>query len=680
MSKTVQVPAQQRAAEIRAASFDEAANTIDVVFTTGAAVRRRSWADGPFDEVLVVEPGSVRLGRLNAGAPFLNTHDDWSLRSVLGSVVPGSARIENGQGLATILLSRRPEVAGIMQDIRDGVIRNISVGYRYHEVVKIEGQDGSPAVWRVTDWEPLEISAVPVPADPGSQIRATDREQGTTHACILRDAGGDTADRAGTANPKGDQSMPDKQNSAADEARGDNTHTQVNPPAPQAPDVDAIRAAAAAEAVRAERDRADGIRSLAAKHRKDAFGHQHITAGTSLVEFRGLLLDHLADEQEDLNPQAPTNLGRAKVGRDETETRRNAAIEYMTVRGITGAVLSEPARQFRGMRLIPLASEVMSWSGISVRGLTDDEIAVRALSTSDFPLLLSAVANKVLRAGYEAAPQTFKPFTRGMTLSDFKAASIMRRGLTPGLAKLNEKGEYKSGSLAEGAETIKLETYGRRVSMTRQMMVNDDLEAFRNIPAEFGQSASQLESNVVWGKLLANPTLKTDSVALFHATHNNLNTGAGSALSAAAIDAARVKMRKQTDLDGTTVLNLAPMFLLIPPELEFTAAQILASVASTKSADVTPEFIRSLTPISESRISGGVVNADQGINSAGSATQWYLASNQVDTVVYATMDGQDGPFVESQVSFDTDGMTIKCRHDFAAEAADFRGLQRSAGA
>lgn len=186
MSQTWQLPRETRAVEVRAGSFDEAANTIEIVWTTGATVRRYDWrSDAPYDEVLEVKPGSVRLERLNAGAPFLNTHSSYELADVLGSVVPGSAKIEGGRGVATILLSRAAGDADIVQKIRDGVIRNVSAGYIRHHIEKTEADDGTVAVWRVTDWEPLEISAVPIPADPGAQTRSA--PAGSLFPCVVHD-------------------------------------------------------------------------------------------------------------------------------------------------------------------------------------------------------------------------------------------------------------------------------------------------------------------------------------------------------------------------------------------------------------------------------------------------------------------------------------------------------------
>ncbi len=173
------------AAQIRSASFRESDNSIEIVWTTGAAVRRRGRDGAFYDEVLSLDPAHVRLGRLNAGAPFLNTHSDKSLSDVLGAVVAGSARITAGRGLARIALSKAPGDADHVLKIKDGVIRNISVGYAIHAVEKIE-TDNAIAIFRVVDWEPLEISAVPVPADAGAQIMQAARNKPKTAIATVR--------------------------------------------------------------------------------------------------------------------------------------------------------------------------------------------------------------------------------------------------------------------------------------------------------------------------------------------------------------------------------------------------------------------------------------------------------------------------------------------------------------
>lgn len=187
MSNVIHLPKLVRDAEVRSASFDEAANTVEVIWTTGATFRRVSWIDGEFDEELIVNSKSVRLGRMNSGAPFLDTHSKYSLDDVIGSVVRNSAKIENGVGIATVLLSKAPGAADRVAKIVEGVVSNISVGYRIHAVEKKE-RAGQIPIHRVIDWEPWEISAVPIPADAGAQIRAGDASSETFACRVVSDA------------------------------------------------------------------------------------------------------------------------------------------------------------------------------------------------------------------------------------------------------------------------------------------------------------------------------------------------------------------------------------------------------------------------------------------------------------------------------------------------------------
>lgn len=153
------------------ASYNEEKNTLDVTFTTSAPYRRYDWRnDEEYDEVLSFEPGHVKLDRLNMGAPVLNNHDRYGgLNSQIGVVE--RAWIENGQGGATIRLSKREDVKGIVQDVRDGIIKNISIGYEVRAVQREDQGEGKRPIYRAIDWEPFEISLVPIPADPMAQVR-----------------------------------------------------------------------------------------------------------------------------------------------------------------------------------------------------------------------------------------------------------------------------------------------------------------------------------------------------------------------------------------------------------------------------------------------------------------------------------------------------------------------------
>ena len=123
-------------------SFDPEAGTIEVTWTTGADVPRVDYSTGrAFTERLA--PEGADLARLNAGGPVLDTHASYSVRDQIGAVVPGSARVVNGRGIATLKLSDAPEHAGIVANIASGVLRNLSVGYTVAEWSTEVANDGA---------------------------------------------------------------------------------------------------------------------------------------------------------------------------------------------------------------------------------------------------------------------------------------------------------------------------------------------------------------------------------------------------------------------------------------------------------------------------------------------------------------------------------------------------------
>lgn len=173
------LPLQTREAPI--GSVDVQARTVDVVFTTGAAVRRRRYTGWdtsvPFDEILVVSREAVNLDRLSAGAPALDSHSVWSTSSQVGVVE--NPRIERGQGLARIRFPSQgtDETADRMFAMVDQrIIRNVSVGYTLDEVSVVEPQKAGDVEQRIAKrWTPYEISFVTVGADAGAQTRSADQ-------------------------------------------------------------------------------------------------------------------------------------------------------------------------------------------------------------------------------------------------------------------------------------------------------------------------------------------------------------------------------------------------------------------------------------------------------------------------------------------------------------------------
>jgi len=691
MDTMIELPALHRSAELAPNTVDADARTVEVIWSAGARVRRASFFGEPYDEELSLDPAHVRLDRLNAGAPFLKVHEIDTLDAVIGSVVPGSARIENGRGIAQVRISERADVEPIWRDIQAGHIRAVSIGYQVHRF-DISKPDGGRALWRAVDWTPFEISAVPVGADPAAGFRS----QSPLETCVIhrRDARPNpqgvspmtekiqtpapteevVADPTSETAATEETTMTDEKTGAAEaQAHATDTRSQPGPESqrsasakPEAPDTETV----ATRAREAERDRVATIYDLAGRlNLERGFAEDLVKRGTGLDEARRLILDQVAAKSDETRtfPHVSVPLG----GRDERITRRDAVANALLHRySPTLFPLEDAARQYRGMTLLELARESLGNVGVNTRGLSRDEVATRALhSTSDFPEILAAVTNKTLRQAYEAYPRTFMLFCRQVLATDFKAMHRVQLGEAPQLLEVGESGEFKRGTLGESKESYKVKTYGRVVAITRQVLINDDLDAFTRIPAMYGNSIAQLESDVVWGIVTSNPAM-ADGTALFHANHRNL-AGTGAALDVTSVGAARAAMAKQTGLDKKTVLNIRPAFLIVPATLELKAEQLVAqNLVPAQSGNVVPQSIRTLAPISEPRLD------------AASETAWYLAAspNQIDTIEYAYLEGQQGAYIETRNGFDVDGVEIKCRLDFGAKAIDWRGLYKNPGA
>lgn len=649
--ETVELPLQRREAAVVPSSVHAATRTAELVWSTGARVKRGGFFTEPYHEELSLQPEHVRMERLNNGAPLLDSHNRYDLRGVIGVVE--KAWIEGKEARAIVRFSDREEVEPVFRDVQNGIVRNVSVGYQVHkfEDVTQENSKDNMKLLRAVDWEPMELSLVPIGADGAAGVRNHDDEQ--TNACVIIRA-------VSAPNPEEETTMT--QQATANQPAADKPESGQR----SQEDVDAARKQAHSEATTAERKRATEIRQLTRKVKlPENFADGLIDRDITIDAARAAIIDEIARQE----PAPTRNIHVAAGDLDETVTRRQAVQQSLLVRYDPGRYeLTEPARDYRGLSLLDLAREVCGWNGIQVRGLHRLELAQRAMhSTSDFPEILANVANKTLRAAYESSPRTFLTFCRQNTAVDFKQISRTQLGGAPSLEKVNEHGEFKYGTIGEGAEKYQLATYGKIIAVTRQLIVNDDLGAFTRIPEMFGRAAADLESDIVWGIITANAALN-DGIALFHLSHNNL-AGAGTAITVAALGAARASMRRQKGLEGR-LINVRPEYLLVPAAKETEAQQIInATIVATKTTDTNP-FRGSLEVIAEPRLDDN------------SAVSWYLsaAPAQIDTIEYAYLEGNEGVQTESRMGFNIDGMEVRARHDFAAKAIDFRGLYRNPGA
>lgn len=674
--KKLEIGALQTRAAVVPTSVKPEERTVDMVWTTGARVLRTTWLGERWYEELSTDPKHIRLDRLNGGAPLLNTHRGYDVADVMGVVESGTARMKDGEGLATVRFSKREDVEPFFRDVVDGIIRNISVGYKVHRFELVETTSDEIPVYRATDWEPTELSICPVGADAGAGFRSEKHNQDQLHQCEI------ITQTRNVQEHSMDPEEKKRQDAAVAAALAADAQTRAAAAAPAAaapaqPTAEQTRAAQDAGAT-AERERIKGIRTaVRAAKLDDSVAETLIDNGTTLEAARAHVIDELA--KKDAKAPATTGQVRAEVGTDLAREGLMNGVENALLHRVNPGAhkLEDVGRNFRGMSLLEIGKEFVTAAGGDVRGLSRSEVAKLALglgtrggmhSTSDFPIILGNIANKTLRGAYEMAPQTWRPLAKQKNLVDYKEVTSAQFGEAPQLKEVKEHGEYTRGTIQEGGEKFSLHKYGRVLAVTREAIINDDLDVFSKVPSLFGRSAADLESDLFWAIIIANAQL-SDGVALFHATHANLNTGGGSALGLAGLSAARTAFRKMKGLDKKKLLNISPRYLVVPAALETTAQQNMAITTPAGTTDVNP-FVGAFQTIVEPRLDDA------------SATAWYLFADPAayETFLFGYLEGEEGPQIEQRVGFDVDGVEIKCRLDFYTKAVDFRGVQKNAGA
>jgi len=664
--QVINLPRQQMRAAVQPSTYNSEARTIEVVVSTGARVLR-GWHQRYYEE-LAISADAVRMDRLNSGAPVLNTHDSWDLGSILGVVE--RAWLDKGEIRASIRFSERDDVAPYIRDVASGVIRNISVGYTVHRFEQVSGGSDEIPVYRAVDWEPYEVSLVPIPADAGAGVRSADASAGPTNPCIFvstRAAGG--AQHEAIAMAKTTDTAATNQNEAATDQIQE-TRTNPAPAAPSAP----APTNQAAEILRA--CRAAGLDLKAAE--------DFVDRGLDINAVRAEIIAGLEKRQtETANTSSVNRVEITGDARDKRiESQRNWLLEKAAVTDtITKAKLGDNfTSQHRGMSLVDLARESLEASGVNTRGMRPIEIASRAFqvragmnTTSDFAVLLESTMHKVLLGAFRITADTWTRFCAIGSLSDFRPHNRYRMGTLGTLDALNEHGEFKQKQIPDGAkESLIGSTKGNIIGITREAIVDDDMGAFNKLAMMFGRAAKLTVESDVYALLALNselgPALK-DGKTLFHADHKNIGTG--SALSVDGLDADRVLMGSQTDLSGNEYLDLRPAVLLVPIGLGGNARVINAATYDPDTANKLqkPNKVSSLFRdiVDTARLTG---------------TRRYLFAdpNEAPVIEVAFLDGQREPQLAAEEGFDYNGARWRVRYEYGVGAVGYEGAVTNAGA
>lgn len=462
---------------------------------------------------------------------------------------------------------------------------------------------------------------------------------------------------------------------------GSTTTTTTTPPAQQ-PDAAALEAA-----------RAEGARAEAQRRADIVAVFKPFAAHEGMAEVEAAALADPSCTVADANKRvlaqmakgATSAAGRTSIEtlEDERDKRVAAGAQALMARaGLMGRdgkrVVADGTNPFRGQTLLDLARASLVRAGFRVDGLDKMQLVAAAFthSTSDFDVLLENTMHKSLQAGYALQPDTWSRFCKRGSVSDFRAHNRYRVSSIGNLDTVPEGAEFKERTIPDGEKSsISVTTKGNICSITRQAIINDDLDALTGIPAAMGRSARRTVEVAVYTSLALNsglgPTL-ADGNPLYHnrgTGKNNITTGA--ALTMLAIDADRVGMATLLDVGGNDFLDMRPKVLLVPISLGGTARSINEAQYDPDTANKLqkPNIVRGLFEdiVDTPRLSG---------------TRRYLFAdpNIAPALEVAFLDGNDEPFLESEKGFDVDGSRWKVRLDFGVAGIDYRGTVTNAGA
>jgi len=346
------------------------------------------------------------------------------------------------------------------------------------------------------------------------------------------------------------------------------------------------------------------------------------------------------------------------------------------------------SREHRGMGLQSLLHSCIQAAGLCYPGGRADNgliqtafeaskmlrsrgIRASGFSSVDLPGILSNVANKSLLNAYRRIESVAMRIAHIASANDFKEMAHYQFEMDGMLSVVPDGGEIPHVSLAETPYTNKLATRGAMVALTRQMIINDDLEAFLQIPNEFGRKAAQTLENAFFTSLFdAAPTL-------FTAASGNKVTDV---LSPSGLDKATQLFGEQRDINGGFIL-VDPKFLVVPPALSGTAKRLWASeyvnetTAAGKPSPSANVWEGMYEPLVSPYIGG---NAGLG----GSNTNWFLCADPLDVAFMeiAFLKGVQVPTIESaEMDFNTLGMQWRCYFDFGVAPLSGKGAIHSDG-
>lgn len=613
-------------------TFDAENRTVEISFASQTPCPDY-WGDA---EVLRCTPEAMDTSRFDNGVmPILFNHDR---DEIIGK--PLKVWCEGGVARALIQFAETEKAKEIMEMVRGGFLKGVSVGYRVNEweytpTGETSKENVPGPCYTAVRWEAFEASIVSVPADATVGVRSLP----------FPDDG--ELNIVNTTRKEGNQ--------MANVIDNQTRSTQEPAPAPApAQNDEGIRAAQTAE-----RERCSAIMSLCAQFSvEDAQRDAWISAGAGIETVNRELLGILAQRNAPAAAPAPV-----QVGPTADEQMRAAYRDAILMgRGLRVENPAEGARDMIGMPAREIAREMLHRDGAkNVFRMSESELFERAMTTGNFTELLNDTVRASMLTGYNEAQTTFEAFTTVGSLNDFK---IDKRYVLNGADEpelIPENGEFKHAEIGSNMVTVSLTTDGIAFAYTRQLFINDDMGVLTTLPSKFAAGFKRKINRLSY-EALAGITYNTKN--------GNLVT-TGAAPSTESLSAARQLLRKQKDMSGKYKLNLTPALLIVPTKHETIANQLIRSDADPNGqhSGVYNAFRNSMSVVVDSALDD--IDEDA----------WYIGATkgQVAGIEINYLRGNQTPVLESKTAWDTLGVNFRMYLDFGIKALDYRGFVKNAG-
>jgi phage head maturation protease len=284
-------------------------------------------------------------------------------------------------------------------------------------------------------------------------------------------------------------------------------------------------------------------------------------------------------------------------------------------------------------------------------------ILAAAWATHSIADILSSTVNKFLLAGFDSVESAWRRISAVRSVNDFKTVTSYRLNGSFKFDAVSNGGELKNAAANDEKREISASTYGIMTSVTRTDLINDDLGALTAVPQRIGRGGALKLNDVFWAEFV-------DDGSFFTSGRANLSAGS-LALSVANLKALATKYRKLKDPDGNPVA-VEPRILLVPPDLELTAAEIMGSTllhSATAAAGGVPER----------NVMAGRYDVVSSVYLTNT-TDYYLLASPADLPVMevAFLNGQQSPVVETaEADFNTLGVQMRGYFDFGCAKAEY---------